>query len=166
LFYRADIAFEYGDWKCSADRQVTNWFKKKPGSTTGEWMQHRDDDLPAQIEVMDAGGVQLYWYRNGMQHRAGNKPSVVSPLMQTWRIDGKLHRSDGGPGLITIDGSIDWTYEVEDAVGIFIQERPDHAYNCPFYSGQEEMLAWQKRETSLVRWYNGPVHPPGGPSLA
>jgi hypothetical protein len=68
-------------------------------------VRHREGDLPA---VITANGIQ-YWYKNGKQHREGDLPAYINADgTQEWYKNGKLHREGDLPAVIYVNGIQAW----------------------------------------------------------
>jgi hypothetical protein len=60
----------------------------------------RAGDLPASIGYKDGVLVKCRWYRNGVPHRDGNLPSVITQREYKFHQGGSLHREDGNPASV------------------------------------------------------------------
>jgi hypothetical protein len=65
-------------------------------------------------DVIFADGSK-YWFKDGKQHRDGDKPAVIlANGSKWWYKDGKLHRDGDEPAVICADGSKEyWVNGVE-----------------------------------------------------
>ena len=80
---------------------MTNVLEKRSGGDDGQ----DDDDLR---KVVDADGSQK-WYKDGKEHRDGDKPAVVRPNgTQEWYKNGTRHRHRDKPAIVWDDGSQLW----------------------------------------------------------
>lgn len=61
---------------------------------------HSFGDLPAV--VYNDGSKE--WYKNGILHRDGDKPAVISNGMKVWYKNGQIHRDGDKPAVIRNDG--------------------------------------------------------------
>jgi hypothetical protein len=60
----------------------------------------RADDLPASVGYNNGVLIRCRWYRNGVPHRDGNLPSVITQQGYEFHQEGKLHREDGNPAFV------------------------------------------------------------------
>lgn len=70
---------------------------------------HSVNDKPAR---MSHAGHLKEWYKDGLLHRDGDRPSAVwTNGSQFWYKEGKLHRDDDKPAMIYFDGEQKWHKE-------------------------------------------------------
>lgn len=72
----------------------------KDGKFVVSWHEngqfHRDDDLPASIEYLASGDVEVESYMiNGEGHRNNGLPAEVGQVIKTWLVEGTLHNPNG-----------------------------------------------------------------------
>jgi len=70
----------------------------------------REGDFPTIVSHNeDLGGWNFIFYKNGKEHRDGDKPSTLLPNgIKIYCKHGKIHRDDDKPAVVNSDGSLEY----------------------------------------------------------